>query len=231
MQVLSCCENYEKEKREKEMNVNKLQARKNLAETMIKNLQKRNMKGYFAATKEEAVKLIMENFLTSGKSVCFGGSMTLTESGLMDAIKEGDCILYDRTTAKTPEETKDMKAKMINSDYFLMSTNAITIDGELVNIDGFGNRVSYLCYGPKNVIIVAGMNKVVSSVEDGVRRVRDIASPPNTVRLNKNTPCAKNGRCGDCYSDDCICSQIVITRRSGVKNRIKVVLIAEELGY
>lgn len=213
------------------MNEIKLQAKKNLAETMIKNLAKRNMEGYFAATKEEAVKLIMETFLTSGKSVCFGGSMTLTESGLMDAIKKGDCILYDRTTAKTPEETKDMKAKMINSDYFLMSTNAITIDGELINIDGFGNRVSYLCYGPENVIIVAGMNKVVSGVEDGVRRVRDIASPPNTVRLNKNTPCAKTGRCGDCYSEECICSQIVITRRSGVKNRIKVVLIAEELGY
>lgn len=213
------------------MNENKLKARKTLAETMIKNLAKRNMEGYFAATKEEAIKLIMEKFLTSGKSVCFGGSMTLTESGLMAAIEGSDCVLYDRTSAKTPEEIRDMKAKMINSDYFLMSTNAITMDGELVNIDGNGNRVSFLCYGPENVIILAGMNKVVSSVEDGVRRVRDIASPPNTIRLNKDTPCAKIGRCGDCYVDDCICSQIVITRRSGVKNRIKVVLVAEELGY
>lgn len=213
------------------MNEFKLQAQKNLAETIVKNLAKRNMEGYFAETKEEAVKLIMEQFLTAGKSVCFGGSMTLTESGLMDAIRNSDCVLYDRSTAKTPEETRDMKAKMVNSDYFLMSTNAITVDGELVNIDGHGNRVSYLCFGPEYVIVVAGMNKVVSGVEDGVRRVRDIASPPNTVRLNKNTPCAKTGRCGDCYSDDCICSQIVITRRSSVKNRIKVVLIAEELGY
>lgn len=213
------------------MNEFKLQAKKNLAETMIQNLAKRNMEGYFAATREEAVKLIMDKFLKAGKTVCFGGSMSLTESGLMDAIRESDCILYDRNTAKTPEAMKEMKAKMINSDYFLMSTNAITVEGELVNIDGVGNRVSYLCYGPENVIILAGMNKVVSSVEDGVHRVRDIASPPNTVRLNKNTPCAKTGRCGDCYSDDCICSQIVITRRSGTKNRIKVVLVAEELGY
>lgn len=213
------------------MNEIKLQAKRNLAATMIKNLEKRNMEGYFAETKEEAVKLIMDKFLTEGKTVCFGGSMSLTESGLMDAIAKGDCILYDRTKAVTPDEVKDMNAKMINSDYFLMSTNAITIDGELVNIDGRGNRVSYLCYGPENVIILAGMNKVVSSVEDGVRRVRDIASPPNTVRLNKNTPCAKTGRCGDCYSEDCICSQVVITRRSGIKNRIKVVLVAEELGY
>lgn len=213
------------------MNEHKLQARKNQAETIIKNLEKRNMEGYFAETKEEAVKIIMERFLTPGKSVCFGGSMTLKESGLMDAIEQSDCIVYDRTTAKTPEEMRDMKAKMINSDYFLMSTNAITLDGELVNIDGFANRVSFLCYGPEHVIVLAGMNKVVSGVEDGVRRVRDVASPPNTVRLNKNTPCAKTGRCGDCYSDDCICSQIVITRRSGVKNRIKVILVAEELGY
>lgn len=213
------------------MNEFKLKSNRNLAETMIQNLAKRNMEGYYADTKEEAVKLIMEQFLTKGKTVCFGGSMTLTESGLMDAVREGDCILYDRTTAKTPEELRDMKAKMINSDYFLMSTNAITIDGELVNIDGYGNRVSYLCYGPENVIILAGMNKVVSTVEDGVRRVRDIASPPNTVRLGKNTPCARTGRCGNCYGDDSICSQIVITRRSSVKNRIKVVLVSEEMGY
>lgn len=213
------------------MNEHKLQARRNQAETIIKNLAKRNMEGYFADTKEEAVKLIMEKFLTKGKSVSFGGSMSLKESGLMDALQESECIVYDRATAKTPEEMRQMKANMINSDYFLMSTNAITLDGELVNIDGYANRVSFLCYGPESVIILAGMNKVVSSVEDGVKRVRDIASPPNTVRLGKNTPCAKTGRCGDCFSDDCICSQFVITRRSGVKNRIKVVLVAEELGY
>lgn len=213
------------------MNEHKRQAWKNQAQTMIQNLEKRNMEGYFAETKEEAVSLIMERFLTPGTSVCFGGSMTLTESGLMDALRQSDCIVYDRAAAKTPEETRDMKANMINSDYFLMSTNAITIDGELINMDGFANRVSFLCYGPAHVIVLAGMNKVVSGVEDGVRRVRDMASPPNTVRLNKNTPCAKTGRCGDCYSEDCICSQLVITRRSSVKNRIKVILVAEELGY
>lgn len=213
------------------MNEHKFQARKNQADTIIKNLAKRNMEGYFAGTKEEAVKLIMEKFLTNGKSVSFGGSMSLKESGLMDALQKSECIVYDRAAAKTPEEMRQMKANMINSDYFLMSTNAITLDGELVNIDGYANRVSFLCYGPESVIILAGMNKVVSSVEDGVRRVRDIASPPNTVRLGKNTPCAKTGRCGDCFSDDCICSQFVITRRSGIKNRIKVVLVAEELGY
>lgn len=213
------------------MDNNQLQSWRNQAETIIRNLEKRNMEGFFAETKKEAVRLIMERFLTEGKSVCFGGSMTLAESGLMDAIQAGGCIVYDRKAAITPEETKQMKANMINSDYFLMSTNAITLDGELVNIDGFANRVSFLCYGPDAVIVLAGMNKVVSNVEDGIRRVRDIAAPPNTIRLAKNTPCARTGRCGDCYCDDCICSQIVITRRSGVKNRIKVVLVGEGLGY
>lgn len=213
------------------MNEHKIEARRRQAQTIIKNLQKRNMERYFAETKEEAVKLIMERFLTPGKSVCYGGSMTLTESGLMEALDRSGCVVYDRKAAKTPEETRQMKANMINSDYFLMSTNAITLDGELVNIDGFANRVSFLCYGPESVLILAGMNKVVSSVEDGVRRVRDQASPPNAVRLDKRTPCAVSGRCGDCYSEDCICSQIVVTRRSSIKDRIKVILVAEELGY
>ncbi len=213
------------------MDENKLQAMKNLAGTMIKNLAKRNMEGYFAPTKEEAVKLIMEKFLTEGKTVTAGGSMTLAESGLMAAIRQSSCMFIDRAQAKTPEELREVKAKMVNADYFLMSTNAITLEGELVNIDGHGNRVSYLCYGPEYVLIIAGMNKVVSDVQDGIKRVRNFASPPNTVRLGKNTPCAQTGRCGDCYSDDCICSQIVITRRSSVKNRIKVILVAEELGY
>ena len=134
-------------------------------------------------------------------------------------------------TAQTPEAVKEMKAKMINADYFLMSTNAITLDGELVNIDGTANRVNYLCYGPENVLIIAGMNKVSTNVEEGINRVKNIASPPNTLRLKKDTPCAKTGRCTDCLSPDCICSQTVITRRSSVKGRIKVILVGEELGF
>ena len=117
------------------------------------------------------------------------------------------------------------------ADYFLMSTNAITMDGELVNIDGRSNRVSCLCWGPQNVIIIAGMNKVALDVESALKRVRNFAAPPNAVRLNKNTPCAQTGKCADCYSPDCICSQIVITRRSSTPNRIKVILVGEELGY
>lgn len=202
-----------------------------LAEKMIEKLQMRGMEGYYAATKEDALRLVKENFLTKGVSVTWGGSMTVQETGITDYLKNSECILYDRMQAKTPEEQKEMKAKMINADYFLMSTNAITLDGELVNIDGYANRVSFLCYGPENVLVIAGMNKVATNVEDAINRVRNIASPPNVLRLNKDTPCAKLGRCADCFVDDCICSQIVITRRSGVKGRIKVILVGEELGY
>ena len=157
--------------------------------------------------------------------------MTLAESGLMDAVRKGSCVLYDRTLAKTPEEVRRMKADMSNSDYFLMSTNAITLDGELVNIDGRANRVSFLCYGPERVLILAGMNKVVSNVTEGINRVRNMASPPNALRLNRQTPCARTGRCADCLSKDCICSQIVVTRHSTIPKRIQVVLIGEELGF
>lgn len=204
-----------------------------LAGRLIDKLAMRNMEGYYAATKEEALQLIKDSFLKNGVSVAWGGSMTMQEIGLTDYLLGGGsgCTVYDRMTAKTPEEQKTMKANMVNADYFIMSTNAITLDGELVNIDGTANRVSFLCYGPENVLVIAGMNKVASNVEDAYHRVKNIASPPNAMRLNRNTPCAKNGRCGDCLAEDCICSQTVITRRSAVKGRIKVVLIGEELGF
>ncbi len=205
-------------------------ANENLANTIIKNLEKRHMEGYYCHTSEEAVKKVLE-LIPEGSSIGWGGSVTLSETGVMDALKQGNYKMIDRMAGKTPEETKQLYAQICCSDYFLTSTNAITIDGELINIDGRGNRVAFLCFGPDHVIVVAGMNKVVHSVEAGVARTRNIAAPPNTVRLNKNTPCAKTGKCGDCLSPDCICGQLVITRLSMVPNRIKVVLIGEELGF
>ncbi|MCH5265346.1 MAG: lactate utilization protein [Lachnospiraceae bacterium] len=213
------------------MSENKAKYYEVLAGNIIEKLKLRNMEGFYATTKEEALQMVKEKFLTKGVSVAWGGSMTLSEVGVMDYLKDSECIVYDRMATKTQEEQKAMKANMVNADYFLMSTNAITINGELVNIDGFANRVSFLCYGPEHVLVIAGMNKVVSTVEEGIDRVKNIASPPNAIRLNKDTPCAKNGRCGNCFVEDCICSQIVITRRSGVKGRIQVLLVGEELGY
>lgn len=208
----------------------KQKSNQNAAATIIKNLAKRQMDGYYCETKEEALEKALE-LIPDGSSVAWGGSETLAQIGIREALKSGSFTVIDRESAQTPEEQRKIFGEICMSDFFLMSTNAITLDGELVNIDGRGNRVSFLCFGPQNVIVIAGMNKVVSSVEDGVRRTRDIASPPNTVRLNKNTPCALTGRCGDCFSPDCICSQIVITRRSGQPGRIKVILVGEELGF
>ena len=205
-------------------------ANQNLANTIIKNMAKKNLEGYYCATSAEAVEKAL-SLMPEGSSVTWGGSMTLTECGLMDALKTANYEIIDRDTAKTPEEARAMYGKQVMADYFLMSTNAITMDGELVNIDGRSNRVSCLCWGPQIVIIIAGMNKVALDVESALKRVRNFAAPPNAVRLNKNTPCAQTGKCADCYSPDCICSQIVITRRSSTPNRIKVILVGEELGY
>lgn len=160
----------------------------NIASTIIKNLEKRQMEGYYCPDSASAVQKALE-LMPKGSSIGWGGSMTLTETGLMDALRADDSYrLIDRDTAKTPEEQRRLYGDICCSDFFLMSTNAITLDGELINIDGRGNRVAFLCYGPANVIILAGMNKLAPDVPSGFKRVRDIASPPNTVRLNKKTP-------------------------------------------
>lgn len=202
----------------------------NVSKTIIANLQKRQMEGYYCEDREAAVKKVLE-LIPEGSSVSWGGTMTMTETGVMDALKQGNYTLIDRMQAQTPEEKKEIYAKTVCADYYFMSTNAITLDGELVNVDGFGNRVACLCAGPDHVIILAGMNKLVSTVEEGHDRARNIAAPINAVRLSRNTPCATKGKCFQCLSPECICSQIVVTRRSHVPGRIKVILIGEELGY
>lgn len=203
----------------------------NLAQSIIEKLNKRGIDGYYCADREIANAKALR-FLTPDCSVSWGGSETLKEIGLLDDLAESeDYIIYDRATARTPEEKRELYGKIVMSDYYFMSTNAITLDGELINIDGNGNRVACLCNGPEHVIIIAGMNKVVDSVESGIARVRNIASPPNAIRLGLNTPCAELGRCGNCLSEDCICDQIVITRKSRTQGRIKVLLVGEELGY
>ncbi len=209
----------------------KKQAYKTLANTMIKNFAKRNIEGFYCDTKEEAVTLAM-NLMKDGGTVGIGGTETVKEIALIDAIKRTPSLHFiDRKTAKTPEEKKAIYRESFHADYYLMSSNAITIDGELVNIDGNGNRVACLIYGPEQVIILAGMNKVVDDVESGIQRVGIHAAPSNAARLGTRTPCASLGHCGDCHSEDCMCCQIVITRHSRQKGRIKVILIGEELGF
>lgn len=208
----------------------KQQYYENIAATLIKNLAKRQIEGFYCPDKESAVKKALE-LMPEGASVAWGGSMTLAETGLLSAVKAGPYQVIDRDSAKTPEERRALYGQICCADFFLMSTNAITLEGELVNVDGTANRVAFLCFGPQEVIILAGMNKLVKDVAAGYDRARNMAAPPNTLRLNRKTPCAATGRCGDCQSPESICCQTVITRRSSVPGRIKVILIGEELGF
>ena len=204
---------------------------KTLADTVIKNLQKRQIEGYYCDTCEEAVKLAGD-MIAPGSIVSFGGSMTLSESGMMNALTgRSDITLYDRNTAKNQDDITAIYHKAFDADYFFMSSNAISATGELVNIDGTGNRVAALIYGPKHVIILAGMNKVAPDLATAMARAKNTATAPNSIRLNRATPCAATGLCSDCQSPDCICCQTVITRRSRDVDRIKVILIGENLGY
>ncbi len=201
------------------------------ANSIINRLQARKMEGYYCDTMEDAKEKVIELIGEAGKSVGYGGSMTIDDTDLKEKIKEaGHHLIVREELNQTPEGVKECNAQLINADTFLMSTNAITLDGELINIDGRGNRVAFLIYGPKQVIVIAGMNKVVSNVEDGILRVRNFATPPNTIRLQCDTPCAKTGQCMDCLTNS-ICCQIVTTRVSMIPGRIKVILVGETLGY
>lgn len=200
------------------------------AEGIIRNMEKRGMEGYFFEDSASCVEAIIQS-IPDKSVISWGGSESIKESGLMEQIEKGNYSLIDRNAAKTIEERRKLYSQMVLADYFLMSTNAITLHGELINIDGIGNRVACLIHGPENVIIVAGMNKVVTDVQNGINRVRNFASPPNAKRLNRQTPCNFTGQCGDCLAVDCMCNQIVITRHCGIHGRIKVYLVAEDLGY
>lgn len=202
----------------------------NQAKSIIHKLVARKMEGYYCPDKEAAKAKVLELIGNDKKVVTYGGSMSLDEIGLKEAVEEAGHDLLRREKYVTPEEKRECFAKQTLADVFLMSTNAITLDGELVNIDGSGNRVACLAFGPKEVIVVAGMNKVVTDVEEGVARSRNFAAPPNTVRLGCDTPCAKVGQCGNCLTNT-ICCQILVTRASSISGRIKVILVGEELGY
>lgn len=212
------------------MNESKKIFYRNQAESIIAKMKLRKMDAYYCEDVAEAKAKLVELLGSSPKNIGYGGSMTIDDNGFKDAISGAGHNIIVRENYTTPDELKECKAMLVNADTFLMSSNAITLDGELINIDGRGNRVSFLIYGPDEVFVIAGMNKIVTDVQSGIERVRNMATPPNTVRLNRDTPCAKTGRCGDCLTNS-ICSQIVVTRTSMIPSRIKVILIGEELGY
>ena len=198
-----------------------------LAQKVIEGLASRNMTGYYAADKEAALKLAL-SLIPEGSTVTMGGGMSVHEIGLSEALKKGNYNFIDR------DEMKDKRAAMLaayDADFFLMSTNAMTQDGILVNIDGNSNRVSALAQGPRKVIIIAGMNKVCDDVDGAMKRARNVAAPINAQRFGLDTPCSKTGACMNCKSPDTICCQFLITRYSKHAGRIHVILVNDYLGF
>ena len=198
-----------------------------LAQKVIEGLASRNMTGYYAADKEAALQLAL-SLIPEGSTVTMGGGMSVHEIGLPEALKKGNYNFIDR------DEMKDKRAAMLaayDADFFLMSTNAMTEDGILVNIDGNSNRVSALAQGPRKVIIVAGMNKVCNDVDGAMKRARNVAAPINAQRFGLDTPCSKTGACMNCKSPDTICCQFLITRYSKHAGRIHVILVNDYLGF
>ena len=198
-----------------------------LARTVIKGLESRNMNGYYASSREEALRIALE-LIPEGSSVTMGGAMSAHEVGLVDALKNGNYHFIDR------DAYEDKRAAMLaayDADVFLSSANAITSDGVMVNIDGNSNRVSAIAQGPKKVVFIVGMNKVCGDVDGAIKRARNVAAPINAQRFGLSTPCSKTGACMNCKSPDTICCQILITRYSRHTDRIHVILVNDNLGF
>lgn len=192
-------------------------------------LKKRGFEAYYVSDNTQAVEKILQ-IIPKNHSVSWGGCMTMDALGLKEKLISNDYSIIDRDTAQSPDERELLMHKALNCGSFIMSSNAITEDGQLFNIDGKGNRVAALCYGPENVIVIAGMNKVVQDMDAAYSRVRGFAAPANAQRFDLDTPCKKIGCCADCLSATTICAQFVTTRFCKPAGRIKVVLIGENLG-
>lgn len=199
-------------------------------EFLVKKFNDRFFESYYCSTKEEATKKAL-SLIGEGDTVSWGGSQSIFQCGLIDEVKKGNFTVIDRAEAKTPEEKEELMRKAFFVDTYLMSANAVSETGELVNVDGNGNRVAALCYGPKQVIVIVSLNKVAPDLESAIKRARSVAAPTNAQRFGLDTPCAKTEKCFNCTSPDCICADIVITRISRPKQRIKIVFCGEELGY
>ncbi|MBQ5440928.1 MAG: lactate utilization protein [Firmicutes bacterium] len=209
------------------MNENIIKRNELLAKKTIKGLESRNMTGYYAKDKEEALKIAL-SLIPEGSTVTMGGAMSVHEIGLSDALKNGNYNFIDR------DEFEDKRQAMLlayDADFFLSSSNAMTDDGILVNIDGNANRVSAIAQGPKKVLMIVGMNKVCPDVDSAMKRARNVAAPINTQRFGINPPCTKTGTCSNCKSPDTICCQFLITRYSRHEGRIHVILVNEDLGF
>ena len=203
-------------------------------------LENNNMTAYTVKTKEEAADIV-RSLLKKGDVIASGGSVTLNQCGITDIIKSPDYIYLDRNSV-APDKTAEIFRKSFSADVYLCSSNAITENGELYNVDGNSNRVAAIAYGPKSVIIIAGYNKIVRNIEEASNRVKKTAAPANTVSLQCDTYCSKSGECAaftkesqditsGCSSDERICCNFLISAKQRHKGRIKVILVAENLGF
>ncbi len=209
---------------------------------VIKNLEKNNMTGFYVERKQDVVPML-ETLMEKGATVAVGGSMSLLECGAMDHLKSGRYTFLDRYAPGLSEaQVHEVFLQSLSADHYLCSTNAVTEDGILYNVDGNSNRVSAMLYGPKSVILVVGKNKIVKNLDEAVRRVKTVAAPDNAKRLGCPTFCKESGECislknkeselcSGCASDARICCNYVICARQRIKGRIKVILVGEPLGF
>lgn len=199
------------------------------AAVLIKNLKSRHFDAYYCADKKAALCKALE-LIPDGASVGWGGAMSAEQIGLMDAVRAGNFRALDRAAAKTADERLEIQKQCLFSDVFITGANGISLDGQMVNIDGTGNRVAAIVYGPAAVLVIAGMNKVADDLDGAIERARTIAAPANQQRFQNQTPCTVTGACADCKSEECICNQILITRNCRPAGRIKFILVGEDLG-
>lgn len=202
----------------------------NRGKLLVKNLQSRHFDAYYCETKGAALEKAL-SLIPEGSVVGWGGAMSAQQIGLMEALHKGNYSPIDRDLCKTPEEKEKAARDCLQADIFLTGANGLSIDGQMVNIDGVGNRVAAIVYGPKEVLVIAGMNKVQDTLEAAINRARTVAAPMNQQRFRRNVPCTVTGSCADCRSEDCICNQILITRNCRPAGRIKFILVGEDLGF
>ena len=196
----------------------------------VKAFASRGFDAYYCKNIIEAKSLAL-SLIPETDSVSWGGSVSIDTLGLKEALYTRGNVMIDREKAETPEERTNIMRQGLLADTFLMSANALSADGQMVNIDGTGNRVAALCYGPKNVIVVAGINKLCPTLDDAIIRAKNTAAPMNSQRFPSETrPCYLTGKCADCKAPDTICTQMLITRYSRTPGRIKVIIVGEELG-
>ena len=199
------------------------------ASVLVKNLRSRHFEAYYCDTRQDALAKALE-LIPEGSLVSWGGAMSAQQIGLIGAMRVGNYRTIDRDKCVTAEEREQAMKDALFCDTFLMGANAMSMDGEMVSIDGTGNRIGALVYGPKSVIVIVGMNKVEDTLEEAIRRARTVAAPKNKQRFGDGTPCAVTGICGDCKSEKCICNHIVITRHCRPVGRIKFIIVGEDLG-